>query len=79
VVDSEIRRRLEQLYADSRIDADELARLHDLLLHLQPDSSHAEGSDMPSHRDIVHLRDQVEALTAVVDQLLAERGTRTEG
>ena len=29
---------------------------------------------MPSHRDIVHLRDQVEALTAVVDQLLAERG-----
>jgi hypothetical protein len=33
---------------------------------------------MPSHRDIVHLREQVEALTAVVDQLLAERGLRTE-
>src|SRR6266498_4059994 len=78
VVDSEIRRRLEQLHADGRIDAAELARLHDLLLHPQPDSSHAEGSEMPSHRDIVHLRDQVDALTAVVDQLLAERGRRTE-
>jgi hypothetical protein len=52
--------------------------LHDLLLHQQPDSPHAEGSEMPSHRDIVHLRDQVEALTAVVDQLLAERGLRTK-
>jgi hypothetical protein len=29
---------------------------------------------MPSHHDIARLRDQVEALTAVVDQLLAERG-----
>jgi hypothetical protein len=77
VVDSEIKRRLEQLHADGRIDAAELARLHDLLLHSQPDSAHAEG-EMPSHRDIVHLRDQVESLTAAVDQLLAERGTRTE-
>jgi polyhydroxyalkanoate synthesis repressor PhaR len=77
VVDSELRRRLEQLHADGRIDAAELARLHDLLLHHRPDT-HAEGSEMPSHRDIVHLRDQVEALTALVDQLLAERGLRTE-
>ena len=79
VVDSEIKRRLEQLHADDRIDAAELARLQDLLLHPQPDSAHAEGSEMPSHRDIVHLRDQVEALTAVVDQLLAERGRGGEG
>jgi polyhydroxyalkanoate synthesis repressor PhaR len=75
VVDAELRRRLDQLHADGRIDAAELARLHDLLLH-QPDSSHAEGSEMPSHRDIVHLREQVESLTAMVDQLLAERGQR---
>ena len=68
----------EQLHADGRIDAAELARLHELLLHAQPDSSHTEGSEMPSHRDIVHLRDQVEALTAVVDQLLAERGKSSE-
>jgi polyhydroxyalkanoate synthesis repressor PhaR len=76
VVDSEIKRRLDQLHADDRIDAAELARLHELLLRPQPDTPHAEGSEMPSHRDIVHLRDQVEALTAVVDQLLAERGKR---
>ena len=73
VVDSEIKRRLEQLHTDGRIDTVELARLHELLLHPN-DGAHAEGSEMPSHRDIVHLRDQVEALTAVVDQLLAERG-----
>ena len=35
-------RRLDQLHADSRIDAAELARLHDLLLHPQPESAHAE-------------------------------------
>jgi polyhydroxyalkanoate synthesis repressor PhaR len=78
VVDSEIKRRLEQLHTDGRIDMTELARLHELLLRPQPDGAHAEGGEMPSHRDIVHLRDQVEALTAVVDQLLAERGLRTE-
>ena len=76
VVDSEIKRRLEELHVDGRIDTAELARLHELLLHPQPDSAHTDGSEMPSHRDIVHLRDQVEALTAVVEQLLAERGKR---
>src|SRR3954463_9578190 len=40
VLDSEIKRRLEQLHADGRIDAAELARLQDLLLYHQPDSSH---------------------------------------
>jgi len=79
VVDSELRRRLEQLHADGRIDAAEQARLQELLLHHQPSSSpHPEGSEMPSHRDIVQLRDQVEALTAVVDQLLAERELRAK-
>src|SRR6185369_3166992 len=59
VVDAEIKRRL--------------ARLRELLLHTQIDSAHADSGEMPSHRDIVHLREQVEALTAVVDQLVAER------
>ena len=78
VVNAEIKRRLDQLHADARIDAAELARLHELLLHGHADTTHAEGSEMPSHRDIVHLRDQVEALTAVVDQLLAERGRQDD-
>ena len=78
LVDGEIKRRLDQLHAEGRIDADELARLSELLLR-HADAPHAEGGEMPSHHDIAHLRDQVEALTAVVDQLLAERGTRTEG
>src|SRR3954466_5065684 len=51
VVDAELHRRLDQLHADGRIDTAELARLHDLLLHHQPDSSHTESSEMPSHRD----------------------------
>jgi len=76
VVDGEIRRRLEQLHDDGQIDPAELARLQDLLLHHQPDSPHAEANEMPSHRDIVRLRDQVEALTAVVEQLLSEREER---
>jgi polyhydroxyalkanoate synthesis repressor PhaR len=78
VVDAEIKRRLEHLHAEGRIDAPELTRLYDLLLHGQPDSPHAEGAEMPSHRDIVHLRKQVEELTTIVDQLLAERGLRAK-
>jgi polyhydroxyalkanoate synthesis repressor PhaR len=76
VVDGEIKRRLDQLHADGHIDADELARLRDLLLPSQAETAHAEPGEIPSHRDIVHLRDQVEALTAMVDQLLAERDKR---
>src|SRR5262249_11045478 len=79
MVDAEIRRRLDQLHADGRIDESELARLQELMLHSQADGPHPEEGEMPSHRDIVHLRDQVEALTAVVDQLLAERGERQTG
>jgi polyhydroxyalkanoate synthesis repressor PhaR len=74
MVDAEIKRRLDRLHAEGRIDADELGRLHGLLLHEHADdSAHSDTSELPSHRDIIHLRDQVEALTAVVDQLLAER------
>jgi polyhydroxyalkanoate synthesis repressor PhaR len=75
MIDSEIRRRLDRLHADGRIDADELGRLQGLLLpEYADDSPHADTGALPSHRDVMHLRDQVEALTAVVDQLLAERG-----
>jgi polyhydroxyalkanoate synthesis repressor PhaR len=78
MLDAEIKRRLDHLHGEGRIDAAELARMHELLLHSQADSPPAEGSEMPSHRDIAHLRDQVEALTAVVDQLLAERGRQDD-
>jgi polyhydroxyalkanoate synthesis regulator protein len=76
MVDAEIKRRLEQQHDEGRIDGDELARLQELLLHSQTDDPHAEAAEMPSHPDIVRLRDQVEALSAVVDQLLAERDKR---
>jgi polyhydroxyalkanoate synthesis repressor PhaR len=76
MVDVEIKRRLERLHAEGRIDGAEQARLQELLLHTQGDDSQADSGEMPSHRDIVRLRDQVEALSAVVDQLLAERGKR---
>jgi polyhydroxyalkanoate synthesis repressor PhaR len=76
MVDAEIKRRLERLLDEGQIDDDELGRLQELLLPVQTDEAHADSGEMPSHRDIVSLRDQVEALTAVVDQLLAERGKR---
>jgi polyhydroxyalkanoate synthesis repressor PhaR len=76
MVDAEIKRRLERLLDDGQIDDDELARLQELLLPIQADEAHADSAEMPSHRDIARLRDQVEALTTVVDQLLAEREQR---
>jgi polyhydroxyalkanoate synthesis repressor PhaR len=76
MIDAEIKRRLERLHGEGRIDDAEHARLQELLLPARAEEAHADAGEMPSHHDIARLRDQVEELTAVVDQLLAERGKR---
>jgi polyhydroxyalkanoate synthesis repressor PhaR len=71
LIDAEIRHRLSQLRAENRIDENELRRLEDLLLGHSEAAAHVE--ELPSHSDIARLHDQVDALAAAVDQLLAER------
>jgi polyhydroxyalkanoate synthesis repressor PhaR len=72
MIDLEIKHRLERLHIEGKIDEAELARLEDLLLHASPEQT----ADVPSQRDIAQLHDQVDALSAAVEQLLAERGKR---
>ena len=72
MIDLEIKHRLNQLYESGKIDAAELSHMANLLLHDQ------EGAapEVPSQRDISALHAQVEALSAAVEQLLAERGAK---
>ena len=72
MIDLEIKHRLERLSADGQIDEAEQARLESLLLGEVAEQS----ADIPSPRDIARLHDQVDALSAAVEQLLAERGKR---
>jgi polyhydroxyalkanoate synthesis repressor PhaR len=74
-VDAEISRRLERLHTAGTIDGEELSRLRGLLL----EESHglpSDHDDVPSHQDMARLHAQLDALTAVVDQLLSEREKR---
>jgi polyhydroxyalkanoate synthesis repressor PhaR len=75
MVDSEISRRLERLRAAGTIDDQELNRLRTLLLE-EPHAPPADHGDQPSHHDLARLHAQLDSLTAVVDQLLTERGQR---
>ena len=72
MIDLEIKHRLERLHIDGKIDEAELARLEDLLLN----ASSEQSADLPSQRDIAQLHEQVDALSAAVEQLLAERDRR---
>jgi len=69
MLDLAIRQRLEHLHTVGKIDAEELARLEDLLL----DHAADQAAQVPSQHDIARLHEQVDALSAAVEQLLAER------
>ncbi len=73
VIDAEITQRLARLHAEGRIDADELARLEDLLVG-DGELAEALSAEVLSQRDIMNLHAQVDALAAAVDQLVSERG-----
>jgi polyhydroxyalkanoate synthesis repressor PhaR len=72
-VDAEIRRRLGRLREEGTIDTQEQARLEGLLIQGSPPTPRAEA---PSASDIERLSNQIDALTAVVEQLLAERNAK---
>jgi polyhydroxyalkanoate synthesis repressor PhaR len=72
LVDSEIEHRLERLQAEGALCAEEGERLRALLLRAEPGAA-SSLPDVPSRSDLVRLNAQVDALTAVVEQLLAER------
>ena len=69
MIDLEIRQRIERLHAERKIDDAELARLELLLLNEET----GDLADAPSQRDIARLHEQVDALSAAVEQLLSER------
>ena len=73
LVDDEISRRLEQLRAEGALSVDEAERLGRLLLRPEPAPAPEPLHQVPSRADLVHLNEQVDALTRVVEQLLAER------
>jgi polyhydroxyalkanoate synthesis repressor PhaR len=79
LVDAEIERRLGQLQAGGDITPEEARHWRQLLTRKefsegadQELADHADG--MPSRNDVEKLHTQVDALTAIVNQLLHERG-----
>jgi polyhydroxyalkanoate synthesis repressor PhaR len=73
LVDAEIKRRLERLQAEGAFDAEEAERVRRLLLRAEPEIAPAPLSDVPSRSDLANLSAQVDSLTTVVEQLLADR------
>lgn len=73
LVDTEIRRRLERLRARGALAEDEAQRVSALLLSERPSGAQNDVVGIPSYSDVVQLHAQVDALSAVVEQLLAER------
>ena len=78
LVDAEITRRLEMLRDQGHLSGEEIDRLQRLLHHAgtidSADTTHTHShTDLPSRSDLDNLRAQVDALTALVDQLLSQR------
>jgi polyhydroxyalkanoate synthesis repressor PhaR len=73
LVDAEISSRLERLRAEGALGAEEIERLHRLLLRAEPAPAPDLLPHVPSRTDLAHLNEQVDALAAAVEQLLAER------
>lgn len=66
LVDAEIRLRLEKLVDEGKISEDECHRMAQVLL--TEDVSHIEN--LPDRNDVERLKDQVEQLSKLVEQLL---------
>lgn len=78
LVDDEIRRRLDRLFDEGFLCEEEVVRMRRLLLHDEAEApaSLVEDVAIPSRSDVAQLTAQVDALTMVVEQLLAERTRR---
>lgn len=76
-VDDEIMQRIQHLQDEGTIDASEAARMQQLLVVRQPEHEANGGfATLPSASDIARLTAQVDALTGMVEQLVAERAAR---
>lgn len=75
LVDAAIVRRLERLREREVVSAEEAQRIQELLLGDEPEAP-SRGSDLPTRSDVLALSSQVDALTAIVEQLLAERDAK---
>jgi polyhydroxyalkanoate synthesis repressor PhaR len=76
-IDAEISHRLEHLQREGKLEAAEAERLRSLLVETTSSAGAAAPPDMPSRGDLARLSAQVDSLTAVVEQLLAERHSDT--
>jgi polyhydroxyalkanoate synthesis repressor PhaR len=68
LVDSEIRLRLEHLVDEGKLSEEECQRIGRLLLQTADDQPRA--ADLPDRSDVEHLKEQVEQLANLVEQLL---------
>lgn len=77
LIDAEIVRRLERLYQHTLLTEDEFRKMSRLLLQPEtsapPSGALIEG--LPSRQDVVRLREQVNALSAMVEQLMEQQRT----
>jgi polyhydroxyalkanoate synthesis regulator phasin len=73
LVDTEIKRRLDQLQAQGALSPDESQRVAALLLSERASSLLCDAPELPSHSDVLQLHAQLDALSAAIEQLLAER------
>lgn len=69
---AEIGRRLDHLRETGKLDDAEVQRLRKLLLD-ENETVPLSGTALPSKSDVDRLHEQVDALAAVVEQLLAQR------
>jgi polyhydroxyalkanoate synthesis repressor PhaR len=72
-VDDEIMQRIQTLQDEGMIDASEAARMQRLLVRQPEQEANAGFVNIPTANDIARLNAQVDALTGMVEQLLAER------
>lgn len=78
VIETEIGRRIDVLVGAGELSPDESTRWRQMLLRSEfslgaPDGLSGHADEVPSRRDVVQLHAQVDALAAVVDQLLQQR------
>lgn len=78
VVDAEIERRIERLVNEGALAIDEAVRVRQMLLRRDLSAGAAPAAtllapELPSKGDMLQLHAQVDALAAIVDQLLQER------
>jgi polyhydroxyalkanoate synthesis repressor PhaR len=77
IIEAEIGRRIDRLVADGSVTQAEAAHWRQLLLRSDMADDNALPADLPTRNDLTQLHKQVDALSAMVEQLLHHRSTGT--